>query len=301
MDKPPRRCLLSYRGQMLLFLVPFLLGTLALVVLPALATVAIAFTTYYGIAPPTWAGLANFQRLAESPLIRRSLYHSMVFLGLAVPLRLLGALLLALLLQRRQRGLGLYRAAVYIPTIIPEPAYALIWLWILNPVSGPLNMLLGWLGLPAPAWLAEPATAQLAIVLMALLQIGEGFVVLLAALQSVPQPLYEAAAVDGAGPWQSFRRITLPLIWPWLFLLLGRDLLVALQNTFTPTFMMTYGGPYYATTFVPLLIYELSFDYTDLGLASAVLLVTFVLIALLLLGIHNLVEGLRGAAEEEQA
>lgn len=284
---------------MLLFLAPFFLGTLVLVLLPALATVAIAFTTYYGIAPPTWAGLANFQRLAESPLIRRSLYNSMVFLGLAVPLRLLGALLLALLLQRRQRGLGLYRAAVYIPTIIPEPAYALIWLWILNPVSGPLNMLLGGLGLPAPAWLAEPTTAQLAIVLMALLQIGEGFVVLLAALQSVPQPLYEAAAVDGAGPWQSFRRITLPLIWPWIFLLLGRDLLVALQNTFTPTFMMTYGGPYYATTFVPLLIYELAFDYTDLGLASAVLLVTFVLIALLLLGIHNLVEGLRGATEEE--
>jgi len=283
---------------MLLFLSPFFLGTLVLVVLPALATVALAFTTYYGIAPPTWAGLANLQRVTENPLIRRSLFNSMVFLGLAVPLRLLGALLLALLLQRRQRGLGLYRAAVYIPTIIPEPAYALIWLWILNPVSGPLNILLGWLGLPAPAWLAEPTTAQLAMVLMALLQIGEGFVVLLAAMQSVPQTLYEAAAVDGAGPWQSFWRITLPLIWPWLFLLLGRDLLSALQNTFTPTFMMTYGGPYYATTFVPLLVYELSFDYTDLGLASAVLLVTFVLIALLILGIYNVVEGLRGSVEE---
>jgi len=298
MDKLARRGLLSYRGQMLLFLAPFFLGTLVLVVLPALATVALAFTTYYGIAPPTWAGLASLQRVTENPLIRRSLFNSMVFLGLAVPLRLLGALSLALLLQRRQRGLGLYRAAVYIPTIIPEPAYALIWLWILNPVSGPLNILLGWLRLPTPAWLAEPTTAQLAMVLMALLQIGEGFVVLLAALQSVPLPLYEAAAVDGAGPWQSFGRITLPLIWPWLFLLLGRDLLVALQNTFTPTFMMTYGGPYYATTFVPLLVYELSFDYTDLGLASAVLLVTFVLIALLILGIYNVVEGLRGSVEE---
>jgi len=300
MDKPPRRRLLSYRGQMLLFLAPFLLGTLVLVALPVLATVTIAFTRYYGIAPPTWAGLANLQRVTENLLIRRSLFNSMVFLGLAVPLRLLGALLLALLLQRRQRGFGLYRVAVYIPTIIPEPAYALIWLWILNPASGPLNVLLGWLGLPTPAWLAEPVTAQLAMVLMALLQIGEGFVVLLAAMRSVPQALYEAAAVDGAGPWQAFRRLTLPLIWPWLFLLAGRDLLVALQNTFTPSFMMTYGGPYYATTFVPLLVYELAFDYTDLGLASAVLLVTFVLLALLIVGIRNLVEGLRGVAEEEQ-
>jgi multiple sugar transport system permease protein len=294
-----RRRALSYQGQAFLFLVPFLLGTLVLVALPALFTVVISFTHYAAVAPPTWAGWTNFQRVAQTPLVRLSLYSTIIFLALAVPLRLLGALLLALLLRRQRRGMGLYRAAAFLPTIVPEAAYALVWLWILNPIYGPLNMLLTALGLPAPAWLAEPGTARLAIVLMAAFQIGEGFVVLLAGLQNIPASLYEAAEVDGANRWQCFWRITLPMLAPWLFLLTFRDLLVSMQNTFTPSFILTYGGPYYATTFVPLLLYELSFDFVDLGLAAAVLVVTYLWILLLVLGIRNLVEGFRGSVEEE--
>ena len=294
-----RRRLFSYRGQAFLFLVPYLLGTLVLVVVPALMTVAVSFTDYRGIASPTWAGLANFQRVVQTPLIRLSLYNTLVFVGLAVPLRLLGALLLALFLQYRRRGAGLYRTAVYLPTIVPEVAYALVWLWVLNPVYGPVNIILAGLGLPTPAWLAEPMPARWAIVLMAVFQIGEGFVVLLAGLQNIPAVLYEAAAVDGANRWQSFWRITLPILTPWLFLLTFRDLLVSMQNTFTPSFLLAYGGPYYATTFLPLLIYELSFDFMDLGLASAVLVVAYLWILLLVFGIRNLVEGLRSSVEEE--
>jgi multiple sugar transport system permease protein len=284
---------MSYRSQVFLFLIPYLAGSLILVLLPALATVAIAFADYDAIQPPTWAGLSNFGRLMASPLIRLSLYNSLLFLILAVPLRLLGALLLALLLGRRQRLFGLYRAAVYLPTVIPEAAYALIWLWILNPVYGPLNVVLRGLGLPAPAWLAEPGTARLAIVLLSLFQIGEGFVVLLAGLQTIPRAFYELATVDGANAWQRFSRITLPLIAPWLLLLTFRDMIVSLQNTFAPSFIMTYGGPYYATTFVPLLVYELAFDYTDLGLASALLVVTYLLLGAIVVAIFNIVGGLR--------
>jgi len=287
---------LSYRRQLALFLAPYLLGTLVLVVLPALATVAVSFTDYQAVRPPAWIGLDNFGRLAETPLVRLGLYNTLIFAGLAVPLRLLGALALALLLGRR-RGSGLYRAAVYLPTIMPEAAYALVWLWILNPVHGPLNLILAAFGLPQPAWLAEAATARLAIILMALVQIGEGFVVVLAARQNVPAALYEAAEVDGANRWQGFWRITLPLILPWLLLLLCRDLVVAVQNTFAPSFVLTYGGPYYATTFLPLLIYEISFDFQDWGLASAVLVVVYVWILLLIAGIRNLIEGLRGRVE----
>lgn len=294
-----RRRALSYRGQASLFLLPYLLGTLVLVVVPALMTVVVAFTNYRGIAAPAWAGLTNFQRVIQTPLIRLALYNTLVFVGLAVPLRLLGALLLALFLRGRRRGAGLYRTAVYLPTIIPEAAYALVWLWILNPVYGPVNIILTALGLPAPAWLAEPGPARWTIVLMAAFQIGEGFIVLLAGLQHIPASLYEAAAVDGANRWQSFWRITLPLIAPWLLLLTLRDLLVSMQNTFTPSFLLAYGGPYYATTFLPLLIYEISFDFMDLGLASAVLVVAYLWILLLVFGVRNLVEGLRGSVEEE--
>lgn len=289
-----RKPSLSYKRQNALFLAPYLLGTLVLVVAPALMTLVVSFTDYQGIKAPTWVGLDNFRRLAETPLVRVSLYNTLIFAGLAVPLRLLGALGLALLLGARRAGSGLVRAAIYLPTILPETAYALVWLWILNPISGPLNLILAALGLPAPAWLAEAGTARLAVVLMALMQIGEGFVVLLAARQMIPAVLYEAAEVDGANRWQGFWRITLPLIMPWILLLLCRDLVVAVQNTFTPSFVLAYGGPYYATTFLPLLVYELSFDFLDWGLASAVLVVVYAWVALLIWGVRNLIEGLRG-------
>ena len=287
---------LSYQRQLALFLAPYLLGTLVLVVLPALATMAVSFTDYQAIKSPTWIGLANFSRLTETPLVRMGLYNTLIFVGLAVPLRLLGALGLALLLGRPRRS-GPYRAAVYLPTIMPEAAYALVWLWILNPVYGPLNLSLAAFGLPQPDWMAQAGTARLAIVLMALLQIGEGFVVVLVARHNVPAALYEAAEVDGANRWQGFWKITLPLIIPWLLLLFCRDLVVAVQNTFTPSFILNYGGPYYATTFLPLLIYEISFDFADWGLASAVLVVVYVWIMLLIAGVRNLIEGLRGRVE----
>jgi len=281
---------LSYRRQLWLLLLPYLLGTLILIVVPALATVLIAFTEYKPTGVPIWNGLENFRKLLASPLVRLSLRNSLAFLLLAVPLRLLVALGLALLLQRKSTLFGFYRAAIYLPTIIPEAAYALLWLWILNPLYGPLNILLRALALPAPAWLTEPETAVLAMVIMSLFQIGEGFVVVLAALQSVSRSVYEAAKVDGANAWQTFWHITLPLITPWLLILTFRDLIVSLQNTFAPTYIMTYGGPYYATTFVPLLIYEIAFDHQfDLGLSSALLLLTYLLIGLLSFALFNLI------------
>jgi multiple sugar transport system permease protein len=284
-----RRALTTYDGQVWLFTLPFLLGSLLLVALPALVTVGIAFTQYNAIEPPRWAGLENFRRLLESPLARLSLRNSLQFVFLAVPLRLLGALGLALLLQPGGRFFAGSRAAAYLPTIIPEGAYALLWLWILNPLFGPLNLALGRVGLPQPQWLVEPAPTQFAFVLMALFTIGEGMVVLLVGLRTIPRAYFEAARVDGAGALYSFTHITLPLIMPWLLLLTLRDLVVALQNTFIASFVITYGGPYYATTFIPLLLYELAFDFFDFGLAAALLVVSYIVTGVLVVGIINLV------------
>jgi multiple sugar transport system permease protein len=287
----------SYRTQTRLFLLPYLLGTLLLVVIPAVATLLISFTEYKAIGLPRFTGLDNYRELLSYGLVRIALRNSAIFLLLAVPLRVLGALALALLLQRKGRGFGTYRTAVYVPTIIPEAAYALLWLWIFNPLYGPLNLFLGFLGVPGPAWLTEPGTARLAMVILSLFQIGEGFVVLLAGLQSIPRSFYEAARVDGATSGQAFWRITLPLLAPWLLLLTFRDLVMSLQNTFTPSFMMTYGGPYYATTFAPLLIYELAFDFFELGLAAALLVLTYLLLGLIVFGIVNVV-GVGGRSGE---
>ncbi len=285
------RSRIKYNTQLRLFLIPFVVGSLLLIVIPALATFALAFTKYNSIQPPIWAGLDNFRKLYESSLVWSSIQSTVLFLLLAIPLRLVGALILALLLQSKRRLFGLHRSVAYIPTVIPEVAYAIIWLWIFNPLYGPLNSLLESIGLTGFDWLASPDTAQAAIIIMSLFTIGEGFIVMLVGLRSIPRSLYESATVDGATVWQSFWRITFPMIMPWLLLLSLRDLIVAMQNTFTPSFVMTYGGPYYATTYVPLLIYELAFDFFDFGMAAAALVATYIILLLIIGGVFNIISG----------
>jgi multiple sugar transport system permease protein len=258
--------------ELYLMLAPFLCGAGLLVILPLISTGALAFTRYDALSPPVFNGLENLAAVIANPLYGIALRNTLLFLAMAVPLRLAGALALALLFDRASPLVGVYRSAIYIPTVIPDVAYALIWLWVFNPVYGPLNAVLTALGLPAPAWLSGPETARLAVVIMALFQVGEGFVALLAALQSVPPELRQAAALDGAGARQVFRYITFPLLMPWLLLLGARDLLVSMHQTFAPAFLMTRGGPYYATLFLPQLIYQTAFDRLRLGEAALMLL-----------------------------
>ena len=272
-------------------LLPYIMGLSALVVIPALAAFAMAFVSYDSVTAPVWNDFQNFPEIFRERLFWVSTRNSIVFALLAVPLRLLGALMLALLLRRRRRGVGFYRAAVYLPTIIPDVAYALIWLWIFNPFYGPLNRVLGAVGLPTPAWLAQPATALPALVIMAAFQIGEGLVVLLAGLQDAPDEYYDATAIDGGNRWQMFRWITLPLLAPWLLVLTIRDIILSTQNTFTPAWLMTEGGPYYATLFLPMFIYNEAFDRFLFGHAAAMLLVLFVWIGLLLWMLYEIVGG----------
>lgn len=269
-------------------LLPYLVGTLALVGLPALMSAVLAFTAFDALTPPVYVGFANFRMLAADPTVGTAISNSLVFILLAVPLRILGALGLAMLLSRPRRGAGGYRAAVYVPTIIPDVAFALIWLWILNPVFGPVNMALEALGLPTPGWLADSDTARFPFVIMAAFQIGEGFVVLLAALRGQSREVFDAGAVDGAGRWGSFRYLTLPLLLPWLMLLTFRDVVLSFQWTFTPSYVMTGGDPYYATMFVPLLTYEEAFDRFRFGAGSALMLLTFLLSVAIIGGIYLL-------------
>jgi multiple sugar transport system permease protein len=263
-------------------LLPFVVGTALLVVLPMVLTVGLAFTEYDVLSAPVWRGLENFAIIARRDLFWIAVQNSLIYVLLAVPLRLLGALTLSLLLNRRRQGTNLYRTGIYLPTVIPAIAYAFIWLWIYNPLYGPLNKVLASIGLPEPLWLADTNTALLAIVIMAGFQLGEGFIILLAGLQDIPGDYYDAAAVDGGSRWLMFRRITLPLLMPWLILLSIRDIIASAQSTFAPAYLMTDGGPYYATLFLPLLIFEEAFDRFRFGEASAMMVVMFVGIGLLL-------------------
>jgi len=285
------RAALSYRAGLYLLLAPYLVGVGVLVVVPIVLSGALAFTVYDGLSTPTWTGLGNFRDLLSDPLFGIAVRNSLLFVVLTVPLRVAIALGLALLLERPRPGVGLYRVAVYVPTVIPAVAYALVWLWIFNPRYGPLNLALGRVGLPTPAWLVDSSTALPAIALTALFQIGEGFIVLLAGLREVPEDCYHACAIDGAGRGATLLHVVLPLLAPWLLLLTIRDVIVSAQSTFTPALVMTGGGPYYATLFVPLLIYETAFDRLRFGQGSAMSVLVLAAVGVLVLITYRAVGG----------
>ncbi|HEY0974417.1 MAG TPA: sugar ABC transporter permease [Solimonas sp.] len=250
----------------LLLLAPLALGLGVLLVLPALAGLLLAFTDYDGVSPPRWIGLENLRAMSRDPLFSTALWNSLWVALFAVPLRLGLALGLALALQRRS---GLAAGAVFLPTAVPDVAWALLWLWIANPFYGPLAWLLAALGWRPDLWLLDPVAAKALLVLITLFLIGELFVVLLAARREIPPALYDAALLEGASAGFVFRRLTLPLLVPALLFLGARDIALSLQTTFTPALVVTKGGPNYATLMLPLYAYQTGFEYLRLGLAAA--------------------------------
>jgi multiple sugar transport system permease protein len=263
-----------------LMLAPYLLGIALLIAAPAVITFALALYEYDLIRSPRFVGLDNFRELLDDEVFRISLRNSLMFILFAVPLRLLGAVALALLLHRRFRGAGAYRTAAYLPSVVPDVAYALLWLWIFNPLYGPLNLALEALGGPTPRWMTDPRAAQWAVIVMTLFQIGEGFLVALATRQSLPSELYDLAELEAAKPWYVFGRVTLPLMAPTLLLLLFRDTIFSFQANFVPALLVTEGGPPpYATTYLPLFVYQNAFEYLRYGYAAAATLAMFLVTA----------------------
>jgi multiple sugar transport system permease protein len=260
-----------------LMVMPYTLGLLLLIAIPAAMTVVMAFTDADLISRTHFIGFDNFKDLWNDGVFILAMRNSLSFILWSVPLRLLGAFGLALLLHRRARGVGAERTAVFLPTVMPDVAYALVWLWILNPLYGPLNAILRSLGLQPHAWLSQPGPARAAVVIMSLFQIGEGFVIALAVRQMIPPSLYEVARVEGAGAWQAFRRITFPLMLPALLLLVVRDTVFSFQTSFVPALLVTNGGPPpYSTTYLPLFVYRNAFEYLRYGYASAATVVMLV-------------------------
>ena len=264
------------RRGLALLLAPYVLGLGALIVAPAAITFGLALFEYDLLRSPRFVGVDNFSELVGDDVFRISLRNSLMFIAFAVPLRLLGAVSLALLLHQRFRGVGAYRTAAYLPTVVPDVAYALLWLWIFNPLYGPLNLILQAVGFDGPRWLTNPRDAQWAVIVMMVFQIGEGFLVALATRQGLPEELYELAALEDARAVFLFLRVTLPLMAPVLLLLAFRDTIFSFQANFVPALIVTEGGPPpYATTYLPLFVYRNAFEYLRYGYAAAATLAMF--------------------------
>lgn len=284
------------RRQLLGMLAPYFVGITVLIAIPGAITFGLSLFEYDLLTPARFRGLENFRELVGDDIFLISLRNSLVFILFAVPLRLLGALGLALLLHRRWRGVGVYRTAAYLPTVVPDIAYALLWLWIFNPLYGPLNLFLGLFGDFTPAWLTNPAAAQSAVVIMSLFTIGEGFLVAMATRQEIPEDLYELSAVEGVKPWTVFRRVTLPMMAPTLLLLLFRDTIFSFQANFVPALIVTEGGPPpFATTYLPLFIYRNAFEYLRYGYAAAATLTMFLITAAIVFVQYRIVKRWRRA------
>jgi multiple sugar transport system permease protein len=295
----PEGRFLTYKRQLFLLTLPYLVGLIGLVLVPFLFSIPFAFTRYDAISPPRWVGLENFQDMFSDDRFWAGVWSSLFFIALAVPLRMLGAMLLAFLLYKPRPSNRVYRVLVYLPTIVPEVAFAMLWLYIFNPLYGPLNWILPLFGLPPSVWLLWEWPARFAAVIMLLWTIGEGFVVMMAAMQDMPKELHDSASVDGATGWQRFNRITLPLIAPFLLLLTLRDIVLSFQITFVPA-LVTFGGgkPYYATQFLPFYIWQTVTDDGQFGYAAAMSWVMYAITAAIIVLTFVVARRIRGAYYE---
>ena len=256
------------------FLAPAAVAAALLVALPMAIAGAIAFTDYDALTAPEAVGIDNFRTLVDDPIFRTALGNSLLFVAIVVPLRLLVAVAVGLLVSVPRRGAGAARTAVSLPTFVPEVATAVLWLWLFNPLYGPL----------AGEWLTTAWGARGAIAIMSLFLVGEAIIVVAAARNEIPSALYEISAVEGASRRHALRHVTLPLMAPVLVVLAARDVAFSLQATFVPALVLTGGGPEYATTFLPLYAYQNAFGYLKFGYAAAITLVMLAITLITMLG-----------------
>ena len=261
----------------LAFASPWLIGFVLFVAYPVVASLYYSFTEFTGLDVTGFVGFGNYvHMISKDELFHKSLYNTLYYLSLAVPLGLVVALVLALLLNLKIREISFYRTCVYIPNIVPAFASSFIWLWMLNPEYGLVNLLLEKIGIWGPGWVSDPRWSKLSIVLMAQWGAGGSAMIFLAALQDVPRSLYEVADLDGASSWTKLRYITLPMISPVILFHVIMALFGAFQ-VFTPAYIMTSGGPANSTLFYVLYLYRNAFNYGKMGYASAMAWLLFLL------------------------
>jgi ABC-type sugar transport system permease subunit len=268
------------------FAAPFVILFLLFLAFPIAASFALSFTSFglrdlQNPVGATFVGIDNYVTLFSDPKFFTSLFNTVYFVVLGVPLTLVFGLLIANALNRGiTRFKTAYRVGYYIPVITSIVAIAVVWRFLLNPDVGLINMALSSLGIKGPAWLADPALAMPSIIAMAVWRnLGFAMIVFLAGLQAIPAVLYEAASIDGAGRWEAFRSVTLPMLRPTILFMTVITTIGYLQ-LFEEPFVMTGGGPLDKTLSVTMYMYQQGFTFFHQGYASAVAYVLFVIVAI---------------------
>jgi multiple sugar transport system permease protein len=256
--------------QGLLWTAPWWLGFLLLLAIPMGISLYVSLCDYPLLQPPVYVGADNYRELARDPIFHKVLLNTFIYAGFAIPLGTVLAVLLASLLNQKVHGQALFRTCVFIPTVVPLVAAAVVWMWMLNPQFGLINQGLRGLGVEGPLWLASPRWAMTALVLVSLWSVGAPVVIYLAGLQEIPETLYESAHLDGAGTMRQFWHITLPGLSP-VILFNVVIAIIATWQIFALPYVMMKGspGPDRSTYFYTMYLFDSAFRFLKMGYASA--------------------------------
>lgn len=264
-----------------LFIAPVAVGVLGFYFVPILVSLYASFTNWDGLTEAKFVGLFNYQRLVtRDQFFRRTLLNTLYYVVGHIPLTLGLALGLALLCNRKMRGVTWFRTAYFIPVITNVVAISLVWSFFFSPRSGTVNWFLSLVGISGPSWLSDTRWAMPAIIIVSVwFGVGYPMVILLAGLQGIPEMYYEAAKIDGASTWKRFTNVTLPLLTPTLFFLSITQFISSFQ-VFGIIYVLTGGGPARATSVYIYYLYQNAFQDSRLGYASAMAWLLFIAIAL---------------------
>jgi multiple sugar transport system permease protein len=277
----PRRGALARREERTgwLWVQAWLIGFVLFTLGPIVASLILGFTNWDGFRPAKFIGLDNYRRiLTEDPLFWQSLTVTAKYAVLYLPASLIIGFLLALLMNQQLIGMRAFRTIYYLPSVLSGVAVSILWAFVFHKDYGMINGVLGVFGLEPVSWLDEPAWVVPAIVIMSLWGVGSTVIIYLGGLQGIPTELYEVAKLDGAGWWRTLFHVTMPMMSP-VFLLQTVLGAIGTLQVFTQAFVLTRGGPNYASYFFSLNIYNTAFQQTRLGYASALSWILFVLIA----------------------
>ncbi len=268
----------QYNRKGYLYIAPWLVGFFCLTLVPFVSTLVFSLTDYSVLRPPRFVGLANYAKMfTEDDLFPKSLWITTKYVLISVPVKLAFALLVAVILNQKLKGIGFYRTLYYLPSIFGGSiALSILWRMLFSG-DGLINRLLAAVSITGPDWLGDQRFSLLTISLLQVWQFGSSMVLFLAGLKQVPDFLYEAARIDGAGKLRIFFSISFPLITPILFFNLIMQTVNAFQ-TFTTAFVITAGGPLHSTYLYALLLYDNAFKYFKMGYASALSWVLFVIL-----------------------
>jgi multiple sugar transport system permease protein len=264
------------RRRLVVFTLPWIIGFVLLHAGPMLMAFGLSFSDWIFASSPEWRGLVHYRTLAHDELFWMALKNSAYYAAATVPLGVMAAFFLATLLNRSWLGMGLFRTIFFMPALVSGVSIAMVWGWLFNPRFGAVNSFLDLIGVQGPGWLGDPSWAMPVLIALGLWSVGGTMLIYLAGLQSIPQELYDAAKLDGAGRWAATRHVTLPMISSVTFFLLVVGTISALQ-LFTPAYVLTNGGPENATLTLPLYIYQNAFAFQKFGYGATLTVVLIVL------------------------